>query len=132
MAELALGLRLLGSLLDAGLPIARALAAFAAGDFSIRGAAELRSKESDRIATTVALLRTFGVGADEHDDGITVHGGRAVAPPARVDSHGDHRIGMSAAVLAAGAGSSVEIDDSDCIATSFPDFEQTWRSAFSG
>jgi len=111
-------------------PALCALAAFATGDFSIRGAAELRAKESDRVATTVGLLRAFGIAADEHDDGITVHGGRPLSPPARVDSHGDHRIGMAAAVLAAGAGSSIEIDDSDCIATSFPDFEQTWRTAF--
>ena len=114
------------------IPALCALAASASGDFSIRGAGELRSKESDRVATTVGLLRSFGIAVDEHDDGITVHGGRPLSPPARVDSHGDHRIGMSAAVLAAGAGASIEIDDSDCIATSFPGFEQTWRSAFAG
>jgi 3-phosphoshikimate 1-carboxyvinyltransferase len=112
------------------IPALCALAAFAAGDFAIRDAAELRAKESDRIATTVALLRSFGVAVDELPDGIVVHGGRPVSPPSSVDSHGDHRIGMSAAILAAGAGSPIEIENSDCIATSFPDFEKTWRSAF--
>ncbi len=112
------------------IPALCAFAAFAFGDFEIRDATELRAKESDRIATTVALLRSFGVAADELPDGIVVHGGRPVSPPLNVDSHGDHRIGMSAAILAAGAGSPIEIEDSDCIATSFPDFENTWRSAF--
>jgi 3-phosphoshikimate 1-carboxyvinyltransferase len=112
------------------IPALCALAAFASGDFTVRDAAELRAKESDRIATTVALLRSFGVAADELPDGIVVHGGHPVSPPSSVDSHGDHRIGMSAAILAAGAASPIEIENSDCIATSFPDFEKTWRSAF--
>jgi 3-phosphoshikimate 1-carboxyvinyltransferase len=112
------------------IPALCAFAAFASGDFEIRGAAELRTKESDRIATTVALLHSFGVAVDEMPDGLVVHGGRPVTPPRCADSHGDHRIGMSAAILAAGAGSPIEIENSDCIATSFPDFENAWRSAF--
>lgn len=112
------------------IPALCALAAFAAGDFEVGGAAELRTKESDRIATTVALLRSFGVAVDELPDGIVVHGGGRVSAPGLADSHGDHRIGMSAAILAAGAGSPIEIEDAECIATSFPDFENAWRTAF--
>jgi 3-phosphoshikimate 1-carboxyvinyltransferase len=112
------------------IPALCALAAAADGEFSVRGASELRAKESDRIHTTALLLRSFGVAAEEFDDGLAIRGGRPLSAPERVRTSGDHRIGMSAAVLAVAARTGVQIDDADCIATSFPDFEASWRGVF--
>jgi 3-phosphoshikimate 1-carboxyvinyltransferase len=105
------------------IPILAVLAARAAGTTEIRDAAELRVKESDRIATTAALLRAFGVPADELDDGLRVHGDPSrPLKPATIDSHGDHRIAMSAAVLALAAPAPSTILDVGPVATSFPGF----------
>ena len=72
--------------------------AFADGTTDVRGAAELRVKESDRIATLEQELSQLGVAVETRSDGLTVHGG---APdPATLKSHGDHRIAMAAAVAA--------------------------------
>ena len=111
------------------IPALCALAAAAGVDFEIHGAGELRTKESDRIATTVRLLRAFGARAEELDDGLRVSPGELIAP-ARVGTESDHRIGMSAAILALGAGAPIAIDDADCIDTSFPGFADAWCSAF--
>jgi 3-phosphoshikimate 1-carboxyvinyltransferase len=112
------------------IPIACALAARAAGTTVFTDVGELRVKESDRIARMVALLRDFGVAAEEQgQDGFTVEG-RPDAPlrAARVTSHGDHRIAMTAAVLGLVADGETIIDDADCIATSFPRFAGTLRA----
>lgn len=111
------------------IPALCALAASAGVGFEIRGAAELRTKESDRIATTVRLLRSFRVHVEELDDGIEISPGRLCAPE-RVETEGDHRIGMSAAILALGARAPLRIDDAACIDTSFPGFAPRWRTAF--
>ncbi|MFI5388919.1 MAG: 3-phosphoshikimate 1-carboxyvinyltransferase [Candidatus Eremiobacterales bacterium] len=112
------------------IPALCALAASVGLDFEIRNASELRTKESDRIATTVRLLRAFGVNAEELPDGISItSGGRSYAPE-RIPTEGDHRIGMSAAILALAAGAPIRIDDADCIDTSFPGFADAWRSSF--
>ena len=112
------------------IPLLCALASCADGTFVVRDAHELRVKESDRIASTVGLLRAFGVAVAEHADGISVRGGRPLRPPERVTTGGDHRIGMAAAVLAALARAPIVIDDADCIATSYPDFASCWQAAF--
>lgn len=115
------------------IPIVAALAACARGETKITDAAELRVKESDRIASTLAMLRAFGVDAEESGDGMVVRGG-APLRPAEVDSRGDHRIAMAAAVLglAVPPGSSgpttTLVRDVDCIATSFPRFVGTLRA----
>jgi 3-phosphoshikimate 1-carboxyvinyltransferase len=101
------------------IPILAVVAARARGTTTIRDAAELRVKESDRVATTVALLRAFGVAADERADGLVVAGGGGLRP-GDVDSHGDHRIAMAAAVAALVAGGRVR--DVANVATSFPSF----------
>jgi len=120
---------LIPNLID-DLPLLCAVAATAEGTFVVRGAGELRTKESDRIASTVELLRAFGVAVSEQPDGISVRGGRPFRPPERIDSGGDHRIGLTAAVLAAAARAPIIIDDAECIATSYPDFEKGCRAAF--
>lgn len=112
------------------IPALCALASAASGKFEIRGATELRYKESDRIATTAALLRAFDVRVDVRTDGLVVQGGRPLAPPRSVHTSGDHRIGMAAAILVAAGRAPVRIVDSACIQTSFPGFARTWRRAF--
>src|SRR5690606_6608521 len=93
----------------------------------IRGAAELRVKESDRIAVMAAGLRHLGIRVDEAPDGAVVHGGRIGA--GQVDSHGDHRIAMAFAVAGQVAYGEVRIDDVANVATSFPGFEGLAREA---
>ena len=105
------------------LPILGVLAARARGTTIVRNAEELRVKESDRIATTVAMLRAFGVACEAHADGFSVEG-RPDRPldPARVHAEGDHRIAMAAAVAGLVASGPSQIDDADNVATSYPGF----------
>jgi 3-phosphoshikimate 1-carboxyvinyltransferase len=77
-------------------PVLAVAAAFAEGTTTFRGAAELAVKESDRIATTTALLAALGVEAEARRDGLVVHGGRP--RPGRVDAAGDHRLALAGAV----------------------------------
>jgi len=105
------------------LPMIAAIGALAEGETVIRDAAELRVKESDRIAVTAAHLRAFGVEVEEHPDGMTVHGPAELhAPEESLASHGDHRIAMAMAILSTFADGPVQIDDVDCVATSYPEF----------
>ena len=96
-------------------------AAVAEGRTVVSGAAELRVKESDRIATMAAGLRALGANIEETPDGAIVDGG-ALGGGA-VESHGDHRIAMSFAVAAQLAAGEVRIGDVANVATSFPGFE---------
>jgi 3-phosphoshikimate 1-carboxyvinyltransferase len=96
-------------------------AACAQGATTIRGAAELRVKESDRIATMAAGLRALGIRVDEAPDGARIEGGELRG--GAVDSHGDHRIAMAFSVAAQLAGREVRIRDVANVATSFPGFE---------
>ncbi|MFA7257040.1 MAG: 3-phosphoshikimate 1-carboxyvinyltransferase, partial [Kiritimatiellales bacterium] len=105
------------------LPLLAVIGALANGDTVIRDAAELRVKESDRIAVTAAHLRAFGAGVEEHPDGMTVHGSAKLRSPEEpLASHGDHRIAMSMAILATFSDAPVRLDDTACVATSYPDF----------
>ncbi len=105
------------------LPILAVLAARARGTTVVRDAEELRVKESDRIATTCAMLRGFGIECEAHPDGFSVEG-RPDRPlqPARVHAEGDHRIAMAAAVAGLVATGETVIDDADNVATSYPGF----------
>jgi 3-phosphoshikimate 1-carboxyvinyltransferase len=106
------------------LPIIAVIAAIADGDTEIRDARELRVKETDRIAAMATNLRAFGVSVTEHDDGLIVHGvGAEKLTGARVGSFGDHRIAMSCAVLGLFAKGETTINDTACIATSYPSFQ---------
>ncbi len=105
------------------LPMLAVIGALATGETVIRDAAELRVKESDRIAVMAKHLRAFGVDVDEQADGITVRGPSALhAPEEPLVSHGDHRITMSMAMLATFADGPVQLDQIECVATSYPDF----------
>lgn len=93
------------------------------GKSSIRNAKELRVKESDRISVVVAGLRACGIEAYEFEDGFSVVGGMPCS--AVIDSHGDHRIAMSFAILGLRCG--MHIQKSEFIATSFPNFSKILR-----
>jgi 3-phosphoshikimate 1-carboxyvinyltransferase len=114
------------------IPALCAIAARARGTTTVRDAAELRVKESDRIAAMVGVLRDFGVTCEPLDDGMRVQGEGAEkplrAPKTAIDSLGDHRIAMSAALLALCADGPSKIRGADCIATSFPRFVGTLRA----
>jgi 3-phosphoshikimate 1-carboxyvinyltransferase len=101
-------------------PVLFVAAAAAAGRTVIRGAAELRVKESDRIATMATGLRTLGVAIEETPDGAIIDGGRIGA--GTVESLTDHRIAMSFAVAGLTAAGPVRINDCRHVATSFPGF----------
>lgn len=105
------------------LPVLAVLAARAHGTTTVRDAGELRVKESDRIATTCAMLQAFGVACEASPDGFVVEG-RPDRPltAAHVHADGDHRIAMAAAVAALVADGPTEIDDADNVATSYPGF----------
>lgn len=100
-------------------------AAHASGMTTIRGAVELRVKESDRIATMTTGLRMLGITVDETPDGAIIQGGRLHG--GEVDSHGDHRIAMAFAVAAQCADGEVRIADIANVATSFPGFDASAR-----
>lgn len=102
------------------LPLLMALAVTATGITRIRGAAELRVKESDRIAVMATGLQALGVALKEYPDGIDIQGGKVLG--GSVKSAGDHRCAMSFAVLAQVASSDVQIEDAQYIATSYPGF----------
>jgi 3-phosphoshikimate 1-carboxyvinyltransferase len=104
------------------LPLLACVAAYAEGETVISGAAELRVKESDRIATTVANLRGLGADAEELPDGIRVVGRPGARLGGRVVTHGDHRIAMAFGVLGAMAGNAIEVDDRECVGVSYPGF----------
>lgn len=108
-------------------------AACAEGDTRISGAAELRVKESDRLAAMSAGLRALGIHVDEVADGATIHGGAFVLPEGdaslSIDSRGDHRIAMSLAIAAQRCGGEFAVGDVANVATSFPDFDGLARGA---
>ncbi len=101
-------------------PILFVAAAVASGTTRISGAAELRVKESDRIAVMATGLRALGVRVEETADGAIIQGGSLVG--AEVDSAGDHRCAMSFAVAGLRARGPVRIGDCANVATSFPGF----------
>ena len=107
-------------------PVLFAAAAVADGETIVTGAAELRVKESDRIAVMADGLAALGVQAEARPDGIRIQGGPVTG--GIVDSHGDHRVAMAFAVLAARATAPVVIRDVQYVATSFPDFAATARA----
>jgi 3-phosphoshikimate 1-carboxyvinyltransferase len=103
------------------LPLLACVAAGAGVELAVRGAAELRVKESDRIAAVVSNLQGIGATAEELEDGFVVRGHRNPLA-GRVTTHGDHRIAMSFGVLGALRGNRIEVDDRDCVAVSYPRF----------
>jgi 3-phosphoshikimate 1-carboxyvinyltransferase len=110
-------------------PILAVAAAFAEGRTVMRGLAELRVKESDRLASTLAGLRACGVDASNDGDTLVVEGcGGRLLGGATVASNDDHRIAMSFLVMGLAAQRPISVDSADMIATSFPNFVELIRS----
>ncbi|WP_432592550.1 3-phosphoshikimate 1-carboxyvinyltransferase [Stenotrophomonas maltophilia] len=103
-------------------------AAAAEGQTVVSGAAELRVKESDRLAAMATGLRALGMQVDETEDGATLHGGVRLGS-GTIESHGDHRIAMAFAIAGQISDGEVRINDIANVATSFPDFDGPARSA---
>lgn len=101
-------------------PVLFVAAACAEGETLLRGASELRVKESDRIDAMAKGLQQLGISTETYDDGIRIVGGKIGG--GQVDSFGDHRIAMSFAVSALRAESAITIANCANVATSFPDF----------
>jgi len=108
-------------------PAVCALAAVAKGVTEIRDAAELRVKESDRIATMASVLGAFGVPCEELPDGLIITGGQPLRP-AQIESRGDHRIAMAGALLGLVADGESVIEGAEAVDTSFPGFVSLMRS----
>lgn len=102
-------------------------AAAAEGQTVVSGAAELRVKESDRLAAMATGLRALGMQVDETEDGATLHGGVRLGS-GTIESHGDHRIAMAFAIAGQISDGEVRINDIANVATSFPDFDGLARS----
>ena len=109
------------SLIDE-IPVLAVAAAVAETPTEIGGAAELRVKESDRIATVSDGLRAFGVTLETKADGFVVPGGARLRG-GRADAAGDHRVAMAMAVAALAADGDSEVDGWEAVATSYPGFE---------
>jgi len=107
-------------------PILCVAAACAQGETIIAGASELRVKESDRIATMARELRRMGAEVEERPDGMRICGGRPLQG-ATCQSHGDHRVAMSMMIAGLVASGETRVDDTACVATSFPGFDKKLR-----
>lgn len=116
-------------------PIVAVLAAFCPGRSRIYGTERLVHKETDRAAAIVEMLQQMGVPASIEDDCLTVSGQswvrrllrRQLLHGGRYSSHGDHRLAMALRVASLGADSPIDIDDSDCVAKSFPSFNELFE-----
>src|SRR5580692_8563534 len=103
------------------LPVLAAIGPYTSGGIRIRGARELRVKESDRIALVAKNLRAMGAEVEEFDDGLDIPGGQTLHG-ATIDSGGDHRIAMAFSVAALRATGDTLIQGADSAAISFPEF----------
>ena len=117
---------LIPSLIDE-LPLLAMVGTQIPGGIEIRDAAELRHKESDRLAATIRNLRAMGAQVEELSDGLSVFGPTKLRG-AVVDSYGDHRIAMAFSVAALLANGETEIRGSDAVAVSFPEFFELLHS----
>jgi len=113
------------------LPIWALAAARAAGTSRLRGAAELRVKESDRLAAMAALLRAVGIEVTEYPDGLDIVGSPGGWHGGRVVTNGDHRLAMVGAVAGLAGTSEVLVDDIGCMAVSYPAFVATMETLLS-
>jgi 3-phosphoshikimate 1-carboxyvinyltransferase len=109
------------------LPLVALLGAFAEGDTVVRGAAELRLKETDRIAAVVDGLSGLGADIEATDDGFVVHGDGGL-DGGSIDSRGDHRMAMLGAVAGFASRGGVEVRGMEAAAVSYPRFEDDVRS----
>lgn len=109
------------------LPLVALAACFAEGETTIRDAAELRRKESDRIATVSEALAALGARVETSEDGMRIEGAGGLRGGS-VGSHGDHRIAMLGAIAGLASGEGVEVTGMDAAAVSYPGFERDLAS----
>ena len=102
-------------------PILCVAACFCDGESRISGGAELRVKETDRLAVMARQLKAMGADLEEHEDGMTIRGGRSLSGAA-LDSETDHRVAMSLAVAALMANGDSTLARSEAAAVSYPTF----------
>jgi len=102
-------------------PLIAVLGAYAEGETVVRGAEELRVKESDRIRAIVTEFKKLGVDIEELPDGFVVYG-PSIPNEGTVESYNDHRIAMALAIAGLSARGPVSINNEECVAISFPDF----------
>lgn len=107
------------------LPLFLLAAAAAQGTSHLRGAAELRAKESDRLQATASLLRALGITVTEHPDGMDVCGSPGGWRGGAIQAEGDHRLAMVGAIAGALSTAGVLVDDVDCVNVSYPGFVET-------
>jgi 3-phosphoshikimate 1-carboxyvinyltransferase len=112
------------------LPLAALAACFAEGPTTIRDAAELRRKESDRVATTCEALTALGASAEPAEDGMRIEGGGLSGGTVR--SHGDHRIAMLGAIAGLASRQGAAVEGMDAAAVSYPGFEADLASLLGG
>jgi 3-phosphoshikimate 1-carboxyvinyltransferase len=103
-------------------PILAVVAAVAEGETVVRGAQELRFKESDRISALCRVLRAVGVDIEELPDGFRIRGRQALKGGAQVSSYGDHRLAMALSVAGLVAEQPIVLEDAEFITQSFPGF----------
>ncbi len=103
------------------IPLVAVLGLFASGRTEVKGAEELRFKESDRLSMIAAMARSLGGSVELRPDGFVIDGPQALHSGS-VDPRGDHRIAMAAAVAAAGIPDGVTVRGFDCARVSYPDF----------
>ncbi|AZT89908.1 3-phosphoshikimate 1-carboxyvinyltransferase [Caldicellulosiruptor changbaiensis] len=104
------------------IPILAVAAAFADGKTIIDNASELRVKESDRIKTTLEMLKNFGAECYELENGLEIVGSRDNLKAGVVNSYNDHRIAMAASILACAVDGESTITNAECVSISFPNF----------
>jgi len=104
------------------LPLVALLASYAHGNTVVRGAAELRLKESDRVEAVTDLLRACGAHIRSRDDGWAITGVPARLRGGRAEARGDHRIAMLAAVTGLASREGVEVEGAEIVSISFPGF----------
>ncbi len=109
-------------------PVLAVLAAFAEGEMIMEGLAELRVKESDRLAATEKGLMACGVDAHSEEDTLIVRGWNSVPGGATIRTNMDHRIAMAFLTMGLGSAKPVAVDDSSMIETSFPTFRSLMES----
>ena len=115
-----IGDAMMGTLIDE-IPIIAVAAALANGKTIIKGAGELKYKESDRIKSISTELKKMGADIEELSDGMVING-RNILKPATLESRGDHRIAMALSIAALKAEGESKIEDYKCIDISYPGF----------
>jgi 3-phosphoshikimate 1-carboxyvinyltransferase len=113
------------------LPLLALLAASAEGRTVIRGVSELRHKESDRITTTLTLLKRLGINASFKADSLVITGPQKIRGGKPIETFNDHRIAMAAAVGGLLAEKPVKIMNTGCVKKSYPAFFADFKKVFS-